>query len=275
MKKLILVLCAALLATSAFAGQPSFKRVFIVILENTDAADALRQPFMGRLASEGSYLNRYSAITHPSQPNYIGLTSGSTWGFYSDRPITLNVRHIGNLLEEKGKTWKTYAEGYPGNCYLRPSKGAYGRKHVPFLSYRNVQEDKARCARVVNSDELKKDIEAGTLPDYALYIPDDKSNGHNTGVVYADCTMAKTFGPLLEDKRFTEGTLFIMTFDEGTRRRGNLIYTVLWGDSVVPHYRSDTRYTHYSLLRTIEDAFGLGTLGKNDAEAQPITDVWR
>src|SRR5215212_7313065 len=56
------------------------KRIFVVILENTDAAVAERLPFISQLAAGGAILLNYHALTHPSQPNYIALASGSTQG---------------------------------------------------------------------------------------------------------------------------------------------------------------------------------------------------
>src|SRR5690242_11202492 len=58
----------------------SINKVITVVLENTDFERAVNQPFMKRLAQEGALLNNYYAITHPSQPNYIALISGSIHG---------------------------------------------------------------------------------------------------------------------------------------------------------------------------------------------------
>jgi hypothetical protein len=109
-----------------------------------------------------------------------------------------------------------------------------------------------------------------------LYVPDVRHDGHDTGVRQADQWLSERFGPLLSDPRFTANLLFIVTFDEGRRWwRRNHVYTVMYGASVIPGSVSNTRYDHYSLLRTIEDLFGLGTLGQHDATASPITGIWR
>jgi hypothetical protein len=253
---------------------PSYKRVMIVIFENINYGPALDQKFLGKLAKEGVNLANYYAIRHPSQPNYIALVAGDTFGVDSDSNVDLDVRHLGDLLEAKGKTWKVYAESYPGRCFLGRKDSTYVRKHVPFLSFKNIQTDKARCARIVDASELKKDIRKGTLPDFSLYIPDLNNDAHDTGIKYGDRWLAGAFGPRLKDPAFMKDMLFVVTFDEDAGL-DNRILTVLYGDSVKPGYVSKERYTHYSLLRTLEDHFGLGTLGKNDAGAKPITDVWR
>ena len=79
-------------------------------------------------------------MAHPSYPNYLALTSGSTWGIASDTQRTIDATHIGNLLEERGKSWKIYAGGCPRHFVLGRKAGAYPHKHVPFLSYRRFTD---------------------------------------------------------------------------------------------------------------------------------------
>lgn len=251
------------------------KRVFMVVLENTDYKDAIKQPFMKRLTQEGASLEKMYGVARPSQPNYIALVSGSTWGVVTNKSVTLATTHLGDLLEAKGLQWKVYADGYPGNCFLGSSKGKYVRKHVPFLSFRNVQTDAIRCARIVNSKEFAADVENGQLAEFSMYIPDDENNGHDTGVEFADRWLEKTFSPLLKNPKFASEMLFIVTFDESRFSDARSIYTSFWGDAVAAGAATTTKYNHYSMLRTIEDLFALGTLGRKDAEASPITGIWR
>jgi acid phosphatase len=201
-------------------------------------------------------------------------TAGDTYGVDSNAPVTLDVRHIGDLLEARGGTWKAYVEGYPGHCFLGPRSGAYVRHHVPFLSVSSVQK---RCSPVVNATALAADVRNGALPDYALYVPDVRHDGHDTGVSVADRWLAETFGPRLGERRFMDDMVFMVTFDEARRGwwRSNHVYTVVFGDRVIPGAVSDTRYDHYDLLRTIEKLLGLGTLGRHDATASPITGIWK
>lgn len=263
-------------AASAAEPKPAFNKVLIVVLENTDLADALAQPFMAELAKKGGLLKDYRAVRHPSQPNYIAMIAGSTHGVSSDRNHTLDQPHIGGLLDKAGKTWKAYAEDYPGNCFLGKSSGSYVRKHVPFLSFKDVQKDPAKCGRVVEASAFAADLKAGTLPDYAMYIPDMNNDGHDTGVSFADKWLAKTFGPVLKDPALPSDLLIVFTFDEDSTSGGdNTVYTVLYGAGVAPGSVSVVRTGHYSLLRTIEDALGLGTLGLEDAKADPISGVWK
>jgi hypothetical protein len=248
-----------------------------VILENTNYEDALRQPFLASLVARGALLTHFSAESHPSQPNYIAMISGSTFGVTSDSNIDLEGRHIGDLLDAKNLQWKVYAEGYPGNCFLGSSAGDYVRKHVPFLSFKDVQKDAVRCSKIVNASILASDIRDGKLPAYSLYVPDQKNDGHNTGVVVADRWLSTAFGPLLQDQRFTKGLLFIVTFDEskGYIFGSNHVLTILWGDAVTPGAKLDARYNHYSLLRLVEETLGLGTLRQGDEHAPLVTGFWK
>lgn len=278
-----ILVSATLLAVSVAAARQrpaasgrSFEKVMIVVLENTDFRDAVRQPFLGRLAREGALLANFHAVAHPSQPNYIALAAGTTRGVRSNSPVTLDYRHIGDLLEAKGMTWKTYAEDYPGNCFLGKEAGDYARKHVPFVSFRNVQANAQRCrSRVVNANQLATDVRQGALPHYSMYVPNQRNDGHDTDVAYADRWLSRTFGPLLQNPQFSQGLLLVVTFDEADNEGTNHIYTSLWGPGVRAGSRSDARYDHYSLLRTIEEQLGLGTLGQNDDRATPITGVWK
>jgi hypothetical protein len=255
-------------------GPPRVHHVMLVVLENADYDTARAQPFLATLACEGGLIRQSFAVTHPSQPNYLALTAGDTYGVDSNAPVTLDVRHIGDLLEARGGTWKAYVEGYPGHCFPGPGSGAYVRRHVPFLSFRSVQK---HCAPVVNATALAADIRDGTLPDYALYVPNAWHDGHDAGVSVADRWLAETFGSRLGDPRFMQDMVFMVTFDEARRGwwRANHVYTVVFGDRVIPGAVSDTRYDHYDLLRTIEELLGLGTLGRRDATASPITGIWK
>jgi Phosphoesterase family len=273
---LLLPITLAHAAETGSHPEPRFDKVMIVILENANYMDAMAQPFLANLAKSGALLSEFRAEAHPSLPNYIALTAGTTAGVTSNGPVSLDLRHIGDLLEAKGKRWKVYAEAYPGRCFLGDRSGNYVRKHVPFLSFKNIQKDPLRCAKIVEASALNSDAARGNLPDYSLYIPDQRNDGHHTGPAFADRWLAKAFGPRLKNSAFMKGLLFVVTFDEAEDNDpDNRVFTALVGDSVLSGSVSNTAYNHYSLLRTIEDVFRLGTLGQNDASAISIVGTWR
>jgi len=286
----LLVLCCV---TPALAGETGRRRVvehqwrlakvtrvFVVILENTDADVAERLPFVARLAARGAQLQNYHGLTHPSQPNYIALISGSTHGVAGSEPVTIDARHLGDLLERIGLTWKVYAENYPGNCFLGQiwgtvAEGQYVRRHVPFLSFRNVQQNFARCnEHIVNAAVLDGDIASGALPTFSFYVPDNLHNGHDSGPAVADAWLEGRFGSLLLDSRFMDGTLFILTYDESLSTNDSRVATLFLGAMVKRTVVPFNRYDHFSLLHTIENVLGLGTLERSDAAASLITGIW-
>jgi hypothetical protein len=278
-----------------------FDRVLIVVLENQDFSSAINDPLLADLAKHGSVFTHFTNLTHPSYPNYLAMISGSTWataGSDSQKNFPDDAEHrtIGDML-----SWRNYAENYPGTAkavYLKDGM-KYGRKHVPFLSFEEVQ--KQGFANVVAVDtgtgspfvtdisNFRKDPVANPLPQYMFYSPNLDDDGHDpyfnpkkgmrkastwlrnfltTWLVFDD----KTWTPL-DDK--LSRLLVIVTFDETEHGGGNL-YTVFLGSMVKPQEVAQ-EYNHYSVLRTIEDNFGLDPIHKDsgDGTASVITEVWK
>lgn len=278
-KRLLATLAFALCWNVSAQASPStgryFDRAIFVLFENTDYADALKQPFFKKLAANGTLFSNFMAITHPSQGNYVALTSGSLNGVSGNGKYDLDVENIVDLLEAKGITWKVYAEGFPGNCYTGTSSGAYARKHNPFISYVNIQKNPNRCANIVEANQFDRDAANGTLPNYVFYVPDNKNSGHDTGVSYSDKWYEQKFSRYINNSKFMENTILVSTFDESGGYFGkNQIYTSIVGPAVKQGTVS-TALNIYSLLKLVEDNWNLGDLGKLDASAPPITNIWQ
>ena len=261
-------------------GMAEVARVFIVVLENEDATVALQQPFLASLAASGALLRNYHAVGHPSLPNYIAMIGGSTFGIVDDNPVTIDALHLGDLFDDAGVSWKVYAEDYPGPCFLGQTysdgdPGMYVRRHVPFLSFADVQKDPRRCAHIVNDSQFDLDVGSGSLPQFAMYIPDTVHDGHDVPLSVADLWLQFRFRSLLADPSFSAGLLFIVVFDEGKPAGPNVVYCSMNGAGVRPGTVSYAPYDHYSLLRTIEEIFRCRSLGRRDVHADVISDVWR
>jgi hypothetical protein len=255
---------------------PQFNKVMIVIFENADFQDVVNQPFFKKLGTEGALLTNFHAETHPSQPNYIALISGSTQGCKNDSNINIDAPNLADLLEEKGKTWKVYAESYPGNCFKGATSGTYVRKHNPFISFKSIQNDPERCSHIVDASELQNDIDNNTLPTFSFYVPDLNNDGHDTSPKFADNWYSQTFGPHLKNPHFIEGMLLVSTFDESSLLEPtNRIYTSFYGEGIRPNSSTAEKYTHYNLLRTIEDNFALEPMTSNDKNAKAVTGIWK
>lgn len=277
MQKFIVALALSLVFSApAFAAESGryFDRIITVVFENTNYQDALAQPFFKMLANGGANFTNFLAMTHPSQGNYIALTSGSLHGVTGDGKVTLDVNNIVDLLEARGLTWKVYAENFPGGCYTGAAKGRYVRKHNPFISYKNIQGNPARCAHIVDAAEFDRDAVAGTLPNYAFYIPNLDHDGHDTNVTYADNWYSKKFTKYIFDTSFMARTILISTFDESGPSRKNQVYTSIYGPDVRTANYAQPANT-LSLLRMCEDNWNLGDLGTGDMTAPLITNIFR
>lgn len=248
----------------------------IIVLENADYETALSNPYLAKLAKQGTLLTNYYAVTHPSYPNYIALAAGRTFGISSDGQQNIDAKNLADLLDAANVSWKVYAENLPSQpCYTGILSGTYARKHEPFISFNDVQKNPARCSKINNSSQLQSDLAANQQPQYAFYVPNLNDDGHDTGVNYAGNWLSKFLASVQTTQpNFLNNTLVAITFDEGTSGSSNRIYTLLLGQNVKAGSTSNATYSHYSLLRTIEDNFELGTLGQGDAKAKPITGVW-
>jgi acid phosphatase len=274
-------------ATEGLPKIDAVKHIVLVVLENEDANDVLKNEFMKSLSETGAYLSEYHGVTHMSYRNYIAMTSGDTQGVsYLDRQENLEVTSIANLLDEKRLAWAQFAQGYPGDrgkCYL-DSKNAnqhYARKHVPFLSYKYVTDGDVCKNHVFNANEF--DFHMKNLPSYSFYTPNLMNDGHDTNIQYASDWLKVFLTPFLEnlaagtDEELNK-TLVIVTFDEDKKpickNSDKPIFTVFLG-RMVKAGKNETKYNHYDLLRTVEDIFELGNLGRKDKDSSPITGIWK
>ena len=278
-----------LTAQSARPAGKYFDRVIIVVLENEGTRDALQNSVFAQLSAQAAWFSNYYSIMHPSFPNYLALVGGSTFNRTDDhRPPPLNGATIADRLEAKGLTWRAYAEDYPGRCFLGSGAGAgkltpkaaptelFARKHVPFLSFASIQQSPQRCARVVNAISFMDDVRSGKLPNYSFYTPNMFNNGHDTSIDYSSRWLSGFLAKLRAAKGM-ERTVIVVTWDEGAGKdfKSNKVLTLLLGGVVNPgQYKNEV--SHYSLLRTIEDNFGLEPLASGDREADPLPDaIWR
>jgi phospholipase C len=211
------------------------------------------------------------AETHPSQGNYVAMISGFTYNIKNDKNVDLDGMHIGDLLEAKKLTWKVYAEDYPGNCFLKSTSGKYARKHVPFLSFTNVTTNPKRCSYIQDTSQFESDVKNKKLPEYSLYIPNLKDDGHDSPTSFAGQWFVNNFQSILDKK---EDILFVITFDEGNSTKKNQIYTVLIHPKISPNSVNTQTLNHVSLLKMIEDEFDLGNLGQGDLTAEKIDSLW-
>jgi len=253
-------------------------RIIVVVEENHSYSQIIGNPsapFINQLASHGTLLTGYFAVSHPSLPNYLAMTSGDTQGITNDCPrCTLPADNLGAQLNRAGVSWKAYAQSLPGPCSNTPNAGDYARKHEPFMYYDTVRNDASCAARVVPATQLDADVAAGTLPSFAFVTPDILHDMHGNGgqsdaqlVATGDAWLRDLYTRLVASPAWRQDTRLVVTFDEGEGAAGNggccgglanggQVLTIVTGPQV-PSGQDSRPYSHYALLRSIEANFGL------------------
>ena len=174
----------------------------------------------------------------------------------------------------------------PRPCYLGDTH-IYAQKHNPFVYFDPIRLDQVRCERsVVPLTELYTDIQAGTLPNYIFITPNICNDAHDCDLSVADTWLVSIFSPLVPALDATgQPYLIVLTFDEGQgnhsccglpEEAGGRVATVLVSPSVKTGFQDDTPYTHYSLLKTIAESWGLSYLGHAADESNVLITVpWK
>jgi hypothetical protein len=258
---------------------PAFRHAIVVVFENKEQGEVAGNPEAPTFAELGrryATLSTYQAVAHPSLPNYLALVSGSTQGIESDCTSCLvRAPNVADLLERAGLSWKTYAEGLPRTGFTGASAGLYAKKHNPFLYFAGIAQNPSRRARVVPLAQLSRDLAAEQLPDFALVVPNLCHDMHDCPVATGDQWLRRTIVPLLREPQLAGSVVFVV-FDEGATDEGGggRVVALALGPLVRPGSDYDRATTHFGLLRTLEDAWGLPRLGRS-AQAQPITGIWK
>jgi phosphatidylinositol-3-phosphatase len=268
-------------STSSRDGIPEFRRVVLIVLENKSFDEVIgnrNAPELNTLARRYALLTRYLAVAHPSLPNYLALVSGSTQGVTNNcTECRFAARNLSDTLAAAHRTWKTYSEGLPAPGFVGATRGLYAKKHNPFLYFQSVLSQPVRQDSILPLSHFDSDLFSGNLPDFSLVVPDLCNSAHNCPLNEGDEWLGGFLKPILGSRQLADSVIFV-TFDEGyvgdTAGGGGHVPTLVLGPLVRRGVRASARLSHYSLLRTIEDAWGLPALGES-ASAEPIRSIWR
>jgi phosphatidylinositol-3-phosphatase len=243
--------------------------VVVIVMENKEVGEVLGSgsaPYLDALSRRYGVATQSYAITHPSLPNYLALTSGATHGITSDcTSCHVAAPNLVDQLERAGISWKGYLEDMPRPCFAGASAGGYAKKHNPFMYYDDVAGNPARCRRLVPFSSLAADLRRGSLPAFAWLSPNLCDDMHDCGVRQGDRFLSHLVPSLLRE--LGPHGFLVVTWDEGSSdagccgtAHGGHIATIVAGPDVRPGARDARPVDHYGVLRTIENALGLPPL---------------
>jgi phosphoesterase family protein/glycosyl hydrolase family 99 len=275
----------ALPTVTVVSSSGSIKHVFLVIMENhsySEVWNTSSTPYITSLGNQYARATNYKAITHPSLPNYLDLFGGSNYSITTDcspsSSCHINAVNLADNLEAKGLTWKGYMESMPSPCYLTTS-GKYAPKHNPMVYFDDIYQNTARCqAHDLPYTALAVDLaSAATTPNFSIITPDLCSDMHDCSISIGDTWLKNNLPAMLNSPACTvDKCLLVLTWDEDDSSQSNQVLMIFAGSAAkTGGITSSASYNHFSLLRTVENIFGLPTQTNNDAATNPMTDLLR
>jgi acid phosphatase len=263
-------LLATLLVTqSAIGGELSRPDHIVIVIEENRAYSQIignqDAPYINELARRGALFTQSYGITHPSQPNYLALFSGSTRGISSNAcPLDLSGPNLASALMEKGYSFASYSESMPEAGYEGCIWGAYRRKHNPVANWKEL------AAYNLSFKAFPQDY--AQLPTVAFVIPDQLNDMHDGSIAQGDAWLKKNIDGYAQ-WAMTHNSLLIVTFDEDDASENNRIATIMVGQRVKPGKYAQ-RIDHYGLLRMVEEMYGLPLLNES-AKTQVTSGIWK
>jgi hypothetical protein len=259
----------------------------------------LAAPEINQLAQTHGLATRYYGVTHPSEPNYVALVGGDFFGIAEDNPYYLHIVNQPSLaqqLDAAGLSWKGYFQslpypGYANTCFPRyngsPENDAlYASKHNGFANFAPVRANPADLKNMVPDTQLDRDLQSGRLPRFGLIVPDECTDTHGSP---PQCVDSGPSGQVMDNQLLRAGDQYVasivakitgaaewangnnaivITWDEGNtnlgccdaKPGGGQVATIVITSHGPRALTDNTPYNHYSLLRAIQLAFGLGCL---------------
>lgn len=300
---------AAALAPAPLAAPassvPPLDHVYIVMMENTNFADVVHRtsggvsidshmPFLASLARRGVVLTDSWATYHPSDQNYVAMVAGDTFEYgpvyYPDYDLT--VDHVGDLLNARGLSWRGYVQHMNTPCNLVIGGGGdawFAPDDEPFAQFQDVIGNPSRCVRTLRDlDDFETAVAGDTPPNFAWIAADGWWDGE--GAWYQNYEVGFSLAMQDEFLRGALHTLFgsrswnssrsllVITWDEadGWGWPDDHVPTILVGSPGLLKAGTvdEAHRDGYGVLRTVEGAFGLPTLGRFDTYATPLDEVF-
>jgi hypothetical protein len=249
-------------ACGRLAGRtPVIHRVIVLVMENHSYSDVIgHAPFITSLAHRCGLARNYHAVSHPSLPNYLAMTSGSTHGVHSDctpSECPQRGRSIFSQVTRHRLRWRAYAESMPVTCDTG-SNGLYAAKHVPavyYLRVRSICHTHVRASGALTTGRLHHALNSGHAPSYMFVTPNLCNDMHDCSVSTGDTWLSRWVPMMTKSRAYRAGhTVILLVWDEGGG--DNQVPLIV----VSPYTRAGTvssrAMNHYSLLRASEHLLG-------------------
>jgi hypothetical protein len=260
---------------------PHPSRVAVLVLENRDFGQVIGNraaPYINRLARRYALATRYYAIGHPSVPNYMALTGGSTFGLRHDcNRCDAEGRNLMDQLNAAGISWKAYFENLPSGGRFGLRTAVYNKHYNPFAYYEDFSGNATDRSRVVSFTALHRQLASGQLPRFSWIAPNLVHDGHYASIRESDRYVSKLV-PSVIRALGPRGVLYV-TWDEGApgvdtgvrgTAGGGRVPLIAAGGAAMRGARVSVPANHYALLRTIEGGFGLSTLQQSGSGSTPL-----
>ena len=248
---------AAPATSSPSPPKTRWNKVVVLVMENRDETSIIGNPdapYLNTLAKSGLNLTDMHGEAHPSEPNYIAMLSGSTQGLTDDScPHTYRADDLAHQVAAAGYTFTGYSDGLPHAGATDCVVGDYARRHAPWVSFANVPASSNQPFTAFPTDYT-------TLPSLSYVIPNLQHDMHDGTVAEGDAWVREHLGGYVTWAR-AHGSLLLVTWDEDENTTANHIATFAVGAGVTASTWTK-RADHYTLLATLEDAFGVPRLGK-------------
>lgn len=224
----------------------------------TDVIGSSSAPYLAGLSHQCASATDYHGISHPSLPNYLAATSGSTHGVTDDGGPAVHPLPGPSLFSQvvaAGAQWRAYNESMPSPCQASSAR-LYAPAANPAVFYTSLRAD---CLHWdVGLDQLNPD----SLPAFTFITPNFCHDMHDCSVAIGDRWLSATLPELLDSRSYASGdTAIFVTWDEDDGSKANKVPLLVIAPSVAPGSRFGQRLDHYSLLRTTEQMLGLPPLG--------------
>ena len=264
--------------TTTLPSGGSGHKVLVIMEENHSQSEALSQmPVLTSYANQYGTASDYSAISHPSLPNYVALWSGDTQGISSDCGVGPGCQpgapSVWGQTIAAGGTAKAYQESMTSNCQTS-SAGAYVARHGPWPYFADATE-RAECNAndvplgTTSAGSLLNDINSGNLPVTGEVTPNLNNDAHDGTLAQADTWLGQWLPVIMAGPDYTSGNLtIVVTFDEDDSSQGNVVQFVAI-DPRLNHVVVSGAFNHYSLTRWLDDNAGVPYL-RNAATAPDL-----